>query len=86
MAPGAGFMEDNFSTDGGGGIGMVQVVMPAMGSNGAQLPLTSCCVARVVGVGDGDPCSKLQITGEKKNHPENPTQTDLNNKEEYWLM
>ena len=35
LAPGIGFMEDNFSTDWGGG-GMVQVVMQAMGSEGEQ--------------------------------------------------
>ena len=51
-------MEDNFSTDGGWGVGgMVQAVMRAMGSDGerwgaavdevslAHPPLTSCCVA-----------------------------------------
>ena len=33
LAPGPGFMEDSFST-GGGGEGMVQAIMRAMGSDG----------------------------------------------------
>ena len=48
LAPGTGFVEDNFSMEGGGG--MVQAVMQAMGnSDEASLagpPLTSCCAAR----------------------------------------
>ena len=36
LAPGTGFMEDNFSTDRGGEEAMVQVVMRAMGSDGEQ--------------------------------------------------
>ena len=44
LAPGIGFMEDNFSMDGVGGV-MVQVVMRAMGSDGERqmkLRLLSC--------------------------------------------
>ena len=53
LAPGTGFVESKFSTD--GGVGMVQAVMRVMGRNGEQqmklcwlacLPLTSCCAAR----------------------------------------
>ena len=37
LAPGTGFVEDNFSTDGvGRGRGMVHAVMRAVGSNGEQ--------------------------------------------------
>ena len=35
LAPGTGFVEDNFSTE-GGGRGIVQAVMRAMGSDGEQ--------------------------------------------------
>lgn len=31
-------------------------------------------------------CSKLQVTERKEKYPENSTQTDLNGKEECWLI
>ena len=34
LAPGTGFVEDCFSIDGGGRMGMVQVLMRGMGSDG----------------------------------------------------
>ena len=61
LALGTGFMEDHFSTDGGG----VQAVMWAMGKWGEQMKLRSCCEAwfltgygpiPVHGPGVGDPC------------------------------
>ena len=62
-------MEDNSSTDGVGGWGLVQAVMRAMGSDGRAIEevslagplLTSCREARLLtGLGAGDPCSKQQ--------------------------
>ena len=71
LAPGASFVEDNFSTDLGGRWGMVQEVMAAMGrADEASLagpPLTSCCAARYLTgrgpapvhcLGVGDSCSR----------------------------
>ena len=67
-------MENNFSTDQGGG-GMVQAVMRVMGRDGerqmklhllARWLLTSCCAARFLtgcGLvpGVGDPCFKYFV-------------------------
>ena len=60
LAPGTGFVEDNFSTDlGGGGVAMVQAADEAL----LACPLlTSCCAAQFLrgqSPGVGDPCSKV---------------------------
>ena len=69
LAPGTGFMEDNFSTDGGEGNGPGRNVSDGErwgAAHEASLPhppLTSCCAARLLmdhwrsaAQGIGDPC------------------------------
>ena len=62
LAPGTGFVEDNFFACGGGDGGMVQAVTRAMGAADEALlarpALTSCSAARfltVPSLGVGDP-------------------------------
>ena len=75
LAPGTGFMEDNFSTDVVGG--MVQAVCEQWGAADetslACPPGTSCCAARFLtgrGPGGGEPCYRESLHLLKSMHKE----------------
>ena len=78
LAPGTSFVEDNFSTDWGVG-GMVQVVMPAMGSNGEPWGVMGSHGERWGAMGSGRrsfarwPAAHLRLHGLVPNRPQTNT-------------